>query len=78
MFGRATTTYIIIMANFTSQADEKASADMLAVKDNHITALNTQPERQDIIKHPRSKVSMFLPAVAQADSGIVTPYYTMY
>ena len=52
------------MCNFTSQADEKASADMLAVKDNHIAALNTQLEGLDIIDHAKSKVSICLPAMA--------------
>ena len=42
--------------HFTSQADEKASADMIAVKDNHITALNTQLEGKDEIIQAVSKV----------------------
>ena len=51
---------------------------MLAVKDNHITALNTQLEGRDKINSAESKVFICLLAVAYADSGIVTPYYTMY
>ena len=34
---------------FTSQADEKANADMLAVKDRHIAALLTQLEGKERI-----------------------------
>ena len=44
------------MANFPSQADEKASADMLAVKDGNIAALMTQLEGKDKIIRAKSKV----------------------
>ena len=47
------------MANFTSQVDEKASADMIAVKDNHIAALNTQLEGKDKLIQAMSKVHRF-------------------
>ena len=47
------------MYNYMSQADEKASADMLAVKDSHIAALNTQLEGKDKIIQATSKVCIY-------------------